>query len=330
MLKYSMTRRQFLRVSSASLCSVPLASLIVGCEKGESLVRIASNVWPGYELLYLARSKSYFSDQQVRLVEVPSATVCIQSLAAGTVEGAMLTLDEVLTARAEGINLRVVAVLDISMGADVMLVKPEIKNLSQLKGKRIGVEQSAVGAIMMDAILQKANLKANEVNMVYMTVNRHQDAYLNNEIDALITFEPVKTQLLTEGATRLFDSSEIPGRIIDVLAVLPRVIENRQETLKEVVAGHFKARDYFLNNATKASELLARRLQIPVEQVPGTFQGMELPDVNKNHEMLSGDEPALAQSAGELAKIMQAAFLLPQNVSLKKLIDGRFLPKAKS
>ncbi|MGD8483911.1 MAG: ABC transporter substrate-binding protein [Thioalkalispiraceae bacterium] len=309
---------------AAAMSATALYGLI-GCSKHEPLLRIASNVWPGYELLYLAREKNFFTRDEVKLIEVPSATVCIQSLAAGNVEGAMLTLDEVLTARAEGLELKVVAILDISNGADVVLAHPSIKSIAELKGKRIGVEQSAVGAVMLDALLEKDGLTVNDVETVYLTVNQHHQAYLDGIVDALVTFEPVRTQLIKSGAHQLFDSSEIPGRIIDVLAVLPHVLKNNPASLRKLIDAHFKARSYFLSNTRQASEILAKRLQLNPSEVPSSYEGLLLPDLKSNHEWLDGENSKLQQSAVKLKNIMQRARLLKKNVSVSELVDSRFL-----
>lgn len=324
---HQISRRSFIKMAGAGVIAGLGLSHLAGCAQREPLLRIASNIWPGYELLYLARDQHYFSEDQIRLVELPSATVCIQSLAAGTIEGAMLTLDEVLTARAEGLNLKIVSVLDVSMGADVLLATPDIRELSQLKGKRIGVEESAVGAVMLDAALKAANLTPSDIKTVYMTVSQHREAYLNKEVDALISFEPVKSLLIKEGAIQLFDSSQIPGRIIDVLAVLPKVISHNPNAMKKLVAAHFTARDYFLQQPQHASVILSKRLQIEPSDVPAAYEGIELSDIKQNYAYLSGPSPVLESSVKELLAIMQAARLLPGNVGIADLLTESFLPR---
>ncbi|WP_089415559.1 type 2 periplasmic-binding domain-containing protein [Vitreoscilla filiformis] len=114
-------------------------------------LRIGAHPWPGYELLYLARQRGQLDPQQVRLIEFPSASASLRALAVRSIEGAALTLDEVLLARSRGIDLTVVAVLNESRGADVVLVQPGLQAPGALHGKRIGVESSATGALMLDA-----------------------------------------------------------------------------------------------------------------------------------------------------------------------------------
>ena len=311
---------------SVFVCLIFLFGLLHACSgENQQPIRIASNVWPGYEMIFLAREKGFFNEKNIRLVEVPSATVCIQALEAGNVEGAMLTLDEVLTARATGLDLVIVAVLDVSLGADVLLVKPDIKNLAQLKGKRIGVEQSAVGAVMLDAALAEAKLNVKDVQIVYLTVNQHEKAYGENKVDALVSFEPVSSKLLSAGAIKLYDSSRIPGRIVDVLAVLPKVVRNNPKVIHELVRSHFKARDYFLANPQEASVTLAKRLQIPPSEVPASFIGLELTDTQENLLLLGGESPRLKDSAKNLMQIMIDAQLLPRELKLDTIISDKFI-----
>jgi NitT/TauT family transport system substrate-binding protein len=59
-------------------------------------------------------------------LELLSNSDSLQALAAGTVDGAGLTLDEAIGARAAGLDMKIVLVFDISTGADVLLARPEI------------------------------------------------------------------------------------------------------------------------------------------------------------------------------------------------------------
>ena len=310
------------------LLATLLAVLIIpslGCTQRDPVLRIASNVWPGYEFVYLAKALNYFNDDDIRLISVPSATVAIQSLAAGTVDGAMLTLDEVLTANANGIKLNIVTVLDISLGADVLLAKPEITSLQQLRGKRIGVEDSAVGAIMLDAILTKSGLKLTDIHPVFITVNQHQRAYEENQVDALISFEPVISQLSQSGAHQLFSSADIPGRIMDVIAVSNTALEHNPRAIRSLVEAHFRAKEYYDKQTSSASEIISRRLHIPAKDVVQSYAGIIIPDKNENIAWLAGEQPKLQNSIDSLVKIMLNANLLPGRIDTTHLINADYI-----
>ena len=118
------TRRDFL----AGLGALALLQLVPGCTARPAL-RIASHPWPGYELLFLARREGWLSEQQVRLVETSSATASLAALERGTVDGACLTLDELLRARDRGLQLTAVLVFNVSAGADHILARPGITSV---------------------------------------------------------------------------------------------------------------------------------------------------------------------------------------------------------
>lgn len=48
--------------------------------------------------------------------------------------------------RGAGVALQVALICDVSAGADVLLAPPAIANLAALRGRRIGVESTALGA----------------------------------------------------------------------------------------------------------------------------------------------------------------------------------------
>jgi hypothetical protein len=59
------------------------------------------------------------------------------------------TLDEVLLLAEDVPDVRVVLVLDVSQGADVILGRPEIARFDELRGRRVGYEATALDAFML-------------------------------------------------------------------------------------------------------------------------------------------------------------------------------------
>ena len=116
-------------MTPARLLALVLAALFVAaCSAPGTPLRVGSNVWPGYEFLYLAREKGLY-DESIRLVELASASDVMDALRAGDIEAGALTLDETITLASEGVDLVVVLVFDISAGADVLMTKPSITRL---------------------------------------------------------------------------------------------------------------------------------------------------------------------------------------------------------
>lgn len=308
------------------LLLLPLFTLLGSCSEAPPL-RIGSNQWPGYEPVYLARDLGTLARDQVKLVELPSSTDVMQYLRNGSLDGGMLTLDEVISLLAEGVHLRVVLVLDVSNGADAVVAQADIHSLQELQGMRVGVELSALGALMLESMLDAAQLQAGQITLVPLTVDRQEQAFLDHEVDAVITFEPTRSHLLAAGAVELFNSRQIPGRIIDVLALREEVIDGQADHIRALLAGYFQARRYLDEQPRLATARMAPRTQMSTDALETAFGGLSLPDLEANRRWLADDTPRLLDSASVLVRLMAERGLIGKQPDLSRLADGRFLPE---
>lgn len=322
----SLSRRHFLGLA-AGVGSLAAAGALGGCALDEPLLRIGAHPWPGYELLYLARELGWLDPNAVRMVEMPSASDSIQALFAGALEGATLTLDEVLTVAAGGLELKVVAVLDVSLGADALLAQPRFHGLADIRGARVGVENSATGALMLEGVLAAASLRIQDIRPVYLTIDQHREAFLGGKVDALVTYEPVRSELLAAGARILFDSSRIPGQIVDVLALRKDVLAGNLAAPLQLVTAHFRALAELRRRPGEAAAIIARRLGVAPETVPDLYTRLDMPDLTENRAWLSGERPRLDELARGLQDTMRRFGLLPEIPVGVSLADARCLPR---
>lgn len=301
-----------------------IITLISGCKPvPEPLLRIGTNIWPGYESFYLARSLGYYDDNQIRLVELSSASDVIHALRSGNLEGAALTLDEALTVVDNGFDLRVILVLDFSRGGDVLLAKPGIATLEDLHGKRVAIEYTAVGAITLDGAMNVAGLKPDDIEIINCGYDTHFECYA--DVDAIVTFDPTRTQLLNQGARQLFDSSQIPNRIVDVLVVHESTLDTHPHALKQLIAGYFKAQKYLAQEPQQAAQLMGPRMGLSVSDVLGSFDGLYMPDFEENQQLLSAESGLFQQQTVELVDFMVEKKFLVNTVDVTGIADDRFL-----
>ena len=312
-------------------CSLPglvlLAALLGGCSTPPPTpLRVASNVWSGYEPLYLARSLGYYPEGSIRLLELSSATQVLHELRNATIDAAALTLDEALTLVADGYAVKLVLVMDVSNGADVLLAHPEITDLKALRGKRVGVEDTAVGALLLESALDAAGLDVTDIQPVHVTVDQHQRVYEQGQVAALVTFEPIRSRLLAEGARVLFDSSRIPGRIIDVLVVREGLEEQQQAQLRVLIRGYFRALDYQHQHPVDAAGRMQARLRLKPAEILKSYHGLKQPDAAENRRLLTGHPAPLDSRAAELAGFMYRHRLLRREIEISGLATARYLP----
>jgi len=303
-----------------------LSLTIFSCgSKPEPPLRIGSNSWPGYEPLYIARDEGYYDNTSVKLVALSSASDVISALRTNNLEGAALTLDESLTLLEDGIKVKIILIMDFSHGGDVLLAKPYINTLEDLKDKIIAVETTAVGAILLDGALDSAGLNVSDITIKNCSVDKHLECY--DTVDAIVTFDPADSQLRNKGAKLIFDSSQIPGRIVDVLVVKESVIKAHAASVSQLIKGYFKARELLEKDPMKAAKSMAPRLNLSAEAVLASFNGIKLPSLAENHQLLDEQNSTLIPTIQKLSTIMHKKGLLRREISDPHMTSSQFLPK---
>lgn len=287
-------------------------------EKLPSQLRAGGIHWPGYEPLYLADSLDYLGPG-IRMVEYPSASEVLRAYQNGSLDMAMLTLDEVIYLHSAGFSGKIILICDISNGADVLLGGPKVKTVADIKGKRLGVEYTALGAFMLARFLEINKLNPGAIKIVPLEVDSHEQAFIRGEVDALITFDPTRTKLLEHGASLIFDSSMIPNEIIDVLIVRDDLLHKYPETVQKVKESWFNALEYMKRNFPHAARLMYPRLKLTPVELTRTFKLIRLGDPKLNAHLLEGKSPLIYQSIEKVSSVMLKNKIINKGVNPKEL-----------
>jgi NitT/TauT family transport system substrate-binding protein len=283
-------------------------------------LRIGTNVWIGSEPLYLARDLGRLDPAVVQLVEYPSASEVLRAFRNQAIDGMVISLDELFGLAADGLQPRIILVVDVSNGADVVVGRRDMKSLRDLKDKSIAVESSALGAFVLSRALALNGMQAGDVNAVHLESNEQPGAFEKGQIDGAVTFDPYRAQFLRAGAQTLFDSSQIPGEIVDLLAVRADVIEKHPRAVQALLAGWFSATDYMKRNPKDAAHRMGIRQQTSGEQFLEAQRGLHVPSRNENLRMLGGLKPELAVTGRRLMALMLEAKLLRSSVEIEKVL----------
>ncbi len=294
-----------------------------------SPLRIGTNLWTGYETLYLARDLSYYDQKSIKLVDFSSGTEEVRAYRNHEIEGAGLSIDQALVLAATQENIKIITIMDISHGADVILAKPEFTDMKLLKGKRVGVEATSLGAYFLARALEKNGMTRKDVQIVSLEPSEHESAFKTGQVDAVVTFGPARAKLLASGAKLIFDSSQIPGEIIDVIVVNTAAIASSPEEIQVLVNGRFRALDYFEKNNQDAGSRMAKRTQVSPEQILSAFTGLKQPSLQENQKLLNKNNSTLVDSMKKLLKIMLENKLISKEIDPASILDDHFVKNAK-
>ncbi|HZW75325.1 MAG TPA: ABC transporter substrate-binding protein, partial [Caldimonas sp.] len=209
---------------------------LAGCvREQESALRIGTNVWIGCEPLYLARELGTMSSKMVQLVEYPSASEVLRAFRNEAIDGMVISLDELFGLAVDGMRPKIVLVVDVSNGADVVVGRRGMRSMRDLMGKSVAVESGALGAFVLSRALALNGMRASDVNVVHLESNEQPSAFEKGQVDGAVTFDPYRAQFLKAGAATLFDSTMIPGEIVDLIAVRASVLEKQPKAVQSLL-----------------------------------------------------------------------------------------------
>ncbi len=303
------------------LACVVLLLPMIGCmREPETALRIGTNVWIGSEPLYLARELGRLDPAVVQLVEYPSASEVLRAYRNQAIDGMVISLDELFGLAVDGLQPRIILVVDVSHGADVVVGRRGMRSMRDLKGKSVAVESGALGAFVLSRALALNGMGASDVNVVHLESNEQPSAFEKGQVDGAVTFDPYRAQFLRAGGKTLFDSTQIPGEIVDLLAVRATTLERRPRAIQALLTGWFGAIDYMKGDPKDAARRMGIRQQTTGEQFLEAQQGLHVPSREENLRMLGGATPELAVTGRRLMALMVDAKLLRADVDIEGVL----------
>lgn len=245
-----------------------------------SPLKIAFSDWPGWIAWDVGYQKGWFKEAGVDVEfmwfeYVPS----MDAFAAGKVDAVTVTNGDALVVGSQGAPSVGIMMNDYSNGNDMVVARPGIKSMQDLKGKKVGVEVGFVSHLLLLNALKSAGMTEADIEIVNMPTDQTPQALSAGEVDAIVAWQPNSGQALKElpGSTAIFSSANVPGVIYDLLVVSPKSLVERRDDWKKVVKVWFRIADYIKDPANRDDvlKIMSARVGLsPEEYAPfmkGTF-----------------------------------------------------------
>jgi NitT/TauT family transport system substrate-binding protein len=295
---------------------------LVACSSAPQPPLVVGTVpWVGTEPLFLARELELYPAGEIHLAEYMSTPQRLQAFRNGVIDAVQLSLDEVMSLDHLGQQVRVVAVLDSSHGADCLVARPQVKTVADLKGRRVASEDMPLPTYMLHRALDQVGLSTEDVRRQFHNPNEHEALFQRGEVDALVTYEPYCQRLRALGAHTLFDSSHIPGEIIDVLVVRGSYLKAHPARVDALLRGWFEALSRFQSAPAEHARRMGPRLGLDGPGFLESMNGVRHPDAREQHVLMGGDTPPLAKTMERLGALMVKQQLLPSAPDTSMLLE---------
>ncbi|MFM2045255.1 MAG: hypothetical protein RLY86_3831 [Pseudomonadota bacterium] len=118
-----------------------------------------------------------------------------------------------------GVDTTAVIVGDFSNGNDAVILKDKA-SLADIKGQTVNLVEFSVSHYLLARALDSAGLAERDVKVVNTSDADMVAAWATPDITAVVTWNPLVSEIMAmPGANKVFDSSRIPGEIIDLTVV---------------------------------------------------------------------------------------------------------------
>lgn len=171
-------------------------------------------------------AKKYGID--IKVTQLNDYVESINQYTAGQFDGCTMTnMDALTIPAAGGVDSTALIVGDFSNGNDGLVIKGEGKTLADLKGMSINLVELSVSHYFLARALERADLSEKDVKVVNTSDADIAAAFDTDDVQAVATWNPMLADIKAKpGSTEVFDSSKIPGEIMDMMVV-------NSETLKD-------------------------------------------------------------------------------------------------
>ncbi|MEA3208244.1 MAG: hypothetical protein QOE70_1301 [Chthoniobacter sp.] len=285
----------------------------------DRVVRVWGDDWLGYLIF---RSRRFQKEMQqfrlgVRYELVFDFKERFHGLEKGDCDFVAATIDSYLaTGQESGFPGVITWVIDESYGADAIIGGPRVKsvdalNQPNLKGAFVGFSPSE---FLLKAQIANFQMNALLPRVPGFRVDRAEDAYAalaKGKVDFAVLWEPFVSQALNQidGASRLLDSSQTKGIIVDVAIASRKALASDPELGAKVTRAYFTALHYYLDHADEFRELAAADAKKDSATATTMLNGIKFVPLAENARTWFGlddklPEDGLADAINRIARIL--------------------------
>jgi NitT/TauT family transport system substrate-binding protein len=252
------------RVRILSLFSFIVLSVVPAT--GQTPVRINWTAVTGAQSgMFMAKQEGLFKKNglDVELIHIPSSSRAIQAILAGEIAISFMDGSNAAQANLKGANLALIA--GATNRQVFSLMRPEIKKITELKGKKIGITR--IGSSTHTSALYalgSAGLKPADVQLLPLVeVPNIFTALSAGQIDAGVVSPPTNARAKRAGFVELMNIAKEGPEFVSVAVGTSRTyIKANEDVVRRVVRSYSEGIQVFKSNKTAAFRMFQNQLKV--------------------------------------------------------------------
>jgi NitT/TauT family transport system substrate-binding protein len=195
---------------------------------------------------------------KIKLTQVNDYVESINQYTAGSFDACVMTNMDMLTIPAAGgVDSTALIVGDFSNGNDGVVLKGKGKKLEDIKGQKVNLVELSVSHYLLVRALASVGMRERDLKIINTSDADIVAAFSTPSSTAVVTWKPQLSEVLSApNAQLVFDSSKIPGEIMDLMVVNSATLKANPNLGKALVGAWYETLALMFKNdaAGKAAQ----------------------------------------------------------------------------
>ena len=191
----------------------------------------------------------------VEIVQINDYIESINQYSAGEFDACtMANTDALGIPAAGGVDSTALIIGDFSNGNDAVISKTA-KSIKDLKGTNVNLVELSISHYLLARALEKNGMSEKDIKVVNTSDADMVSAYTTADVSSVVTWKPQVSEIQKmPNANTIFDSSKVPGEIIDLTVVNTQTLKDNPEFGKALIGAWYEMMSLMISKSKEANE----------------------------------------------------------------------------
>lgn len=225
-------------------------------------------------LMYVAANQGFFgnNDLNVTFRNYDSGTTAINSLLSGGANFAESAEYPFVNDAFQNQSISIIACNDEFQNSYIVALKDHgIENVSDLKGKKIGVDVGTIAEFYLGRFLQLNGMNIQDVDLVNVVPSEYVSVISNGTVDALAAWQPYINQIQNQVGGIVTWQLNSAQQAFGILICNNGWLSQHADVAERFLRALDEAQDYILNNPARAKVIVQNQLNYTSSYIDGVW-----------------------------------------------------------
>lgn len=258
-------KSKLLKNLTISTCALAVALSTMSAAQAKDSFKVAWTIYAGwmpYDYADASKIMDKWADKyniDIDVVQINDYAESLNQFTAGDLDACVMSnIDALNVPAAGGVDSSVIIIGDYSNGNDAILAK-EAKSVKDLKDTSVNLVELSVSHYLLARALEKNGMAEKDITVTNTSDSDMISAFATDDVKTVATWNPIVSEVLNQypQTNNLFNSSMIPGEILDLTVAKTDVVKENPEFAKALTGAWYEIMGIMSGTGEKTDEALS-------------------------------------------------------------------------